>query len=568
MSKKVVIVGGVAGGASTAARLRRLDETAEIIILERGAYVSYANCGLPYYVGGIITDKENLELVTPQVFLDRFNIDVRLNNEATAIDKEEKKVTIKNLNTSEEYFLNYDILVLSPGAEPIKPPFKGLDQVPVFTLRTIPDTLRMDDFIGTNKPKNAVVIGGGFIGLEMAENLKERGLDVTVVELMDQVMISLDREMAQYVHYELYRHGVDLVLGDGVDSFENNDEGRAVVVTQSGKKIETDMVVLAIGVKPESELAKDYGLKISSRGHIVVNKKMQTSDSSIYAVGDVVQVTNYITKERTAVPLAGPANKQGRIAANNIAGETEEYEGVLAAAVVKVFDLTVAQVGLNEKMLKNMDIEYEKVYLHPMNHSSYYPGGNKLAPKLLFDKKNGKILGAQVLGGDGAEKRIDVISTVIHFGGTVFDLEKLELTYAPPFGSARDPVNMAGHIAANMVKGKMKPYHWHDVDDLVENSSFLVDVRRDDEFEIITIKSAVHISEFEMRQRIDELPEDKPIYAFCQEGFRAYISQMNLLQRNFDVRNLIGGIKTYIMATASQEELKEMAKNPPYRIIF
>ena len=568
MSKKVIIVGGVAGGASTAARLRRLDENAEIIILERGAYVSYANCGLPYYVGGIITDKEKLELVTPQVFLDRFNIDVRLNNEAIAIDKEEKKVTIKNLNTSEEYSLNYDILVLSPGAEPIKPPFKGLDQVPVFTLRTIPDTLRMDDFISTDKPKSAVVIGGGFIGLEMAENLKERGLEVTVVELMDQVMISLDREMAQYVHYELYRHEVDLVLEDGVEYFENNDEGRAVVVTQNGKKIETDMVVLAIGVKPESELAKDCGLEISSRGHIVVNKKMQTSDSSIYAVGDVVQVTNFITKERTAVPLAGPANKQGRIAANNIAGETEEYEGVLAAAVVKVFDLTVAQVGLNEKMIKNMNIEYEKVYLHPMNHSSYYPGGNKLAPKLLFDKRNGKILGAQILGGSGAEKRIDVISTVIHFGGTVFDLEKLELTYAPPFGSARDPVNMAGHIAANMVKGKMKPYHWHDVDELVEKGSFLIDVRRDDEFEISTIKSAIHISEYEMRQRLDELPKDKPIYAFCQEGFRAYISQMNLLQRDYDVRNLIGGIKTYIMATASQEELKEMAKNPQYRIIF
>jgi len=328
------------------------------------------------------------------------------------------------------------------------------------------------------------------------------------------------------------------------------------------------MIVLAIGVKPESKLAKECGLEISSRGHIVVDNKMQTSDSSIYAVGDVVQVTNFITKERTAVPLAGPANKQGRIAANNIAGENEEYEGVLAAAVVKVFDLTVAQVGLNEKTLKNMDIEYEKVYLHPMNHAGYYPGGNKLAPKLLFDKKSGKILGAQMLGGDGAEKRIDVISTVIHFGGTVFDLEKLELTYAPPYGSARDPVNMAGHIAANMVKGKMNPFHWHDVDDLVEKGSFLVDVRRDDEFEIITIKSAIHVSEFEMRQRLDELPEDKPIYAFCQEGFRAYISLMNLLQRNFDVRNLIGGIKTYIMATASQEELKEMAKNPQYRIIF
>ncbi len=568
MTKKLLIVGGVAGGASTAARYRRLNEFAEITILERGPYVSFANCGLPYYVGGVIEDKENLELVTPQVFLERFNIDVRINNEAISIDRVTKTVKVKNLEDDNEFNLEYDTLVLSPGAEPIKPPFKGMDNIPVFTLRTIPDTLQIVEYIETNKPKRATIIGGGFIGLEMAENLHAKGIEITIIELMDQVMVTLDREMAQYVHYELYRNDVELVLGDGVNSFEKDESGQVFVITQSGRKVSTDIVVLAIGVRPESKLAKECGLELGERGHIVVNKFMQTSDPHIYAVGDVVQVSNYITQEKIAVPLAGPANKQGRIAANNIAGETEEYEGVLAAAVVKVFDLTVAQVGLNEKMLKNMNIEYEKVYLHPMNHSGYYPGGNKLAPKLLFDKKNGKILGAQVLGGDGAEKRIDVISTVIHFGGTVFDLEKLELTYAPPFGSARDPVNMAGHIAANMVKGKMKPYHWHDVDDLVEKGSFLIDVRRDDEFEIITIKGAIHISEFEMRQRLDELPKDKPIYAFCQEGFRAYISQMNLLQRNFDVQNLIGGIKTYIIATATQEELKKMAKNPPYRIIF
>jgi len=369
MPKKVVIIGGVAGGASTAARLRRLDETAEIIILERGAYVSYANCGLPYYVGGVITDKEKLELMTPQKFLERFNIDVRINNEAISINRVEKQVTVKNQSSGEEYTLDYDVLVLSPGAEPIRPPFKGIDQVPVFTLRTIPDTFKMDDFISNNNPKSAVVVGGGFIGLEMAENLKERGLDVTVVELMDQVMITLDREMAQYVHYELYRHDINLVLGDGVDSFENNDSGRAVVITQSGNKIETDMIVLAIGVKPESQLARECDLELSPRGHIVVNKKMQTSDPNIYAVGDAVQVINFITEERVAVPLAGPANKQGRIAANNIAGEVEEYEGVLAAAVVKVFDITVAQVGLNEKQLKNTEIKYDKAYLHPMNLS-------------------------------------------------------------------------------------------------------------------------------------------------------------------------------------------------------
>jgi NADPH-dependent 2,4-dienoyl-CoA reductase/sulfur reductase-like enzyme/rhodanese-related sulfurtransferase len=568
MSKKVVIIGGGAGGASAAARLRRLDETATITILEKGAYVSYANCGLPYYVGGVISEKEKLELVTPQRFLERFNINVKTNNEVITINRSEKQISVIDHTTGEEYNLDYDIIVLSPGAEPIRPPFKGMEGVPVFTLRTIPDTFKIDEFISETTPKSAVVVGGGFIGLEMAENLKERGLNVTVIELIDQVMITLDREMAQYVHYELYRHNIELVLGDGVNSFEKNESGRTVVVTQSGRKIETDMVVLAIGVKPESKLARECNLELSPRGHIVVNKEMQTNDPNIYAVGDAVQITSFITKEKTAVPLAGPANKQGRIAANNIAGESEEFDGVLAAAVVKVFDITVAQVGLNEKMLKETEIDYEKAYLHPLNHAGYYPGGNKLAMKLLFGKTDGKILGAQVLGGDGAEKRIDVISTVIHFGGTVFDLEKLELTYAPPYGSAKDPINMAGFIASNIVKGKVKTYHWHDVDELIKTGEFFMDVRRDDEYEVTTIRNAVHIPELGMRDRLEKLPRDKPIYSFCQEGFRAYISQQNLLQREYDVLNLVGGFKTYVMATATQEELKEMVKNPPFRIIF
>ncbi|MCE7741462.1 MAG: FAD-dependent oxidoreductase [Candidatus Heimdallarchaeota archaeon] len=568
MTKKIVVIGGVAGGASTAARYRRLDEFAEIIILERGSFVSFANCGLPYYVGGVIQDKENLELVTPEMFQDRFNIDVRINTEALFIDRENKKVEVSNLINDSKYNLEYDTLVLSPGAEPIRPPFKGMEEVPVFTLRTIPDTLKITEHIEKHQPKKATVVGGGFIGLEMAENLHEKGIEVTIIELMDQVMITLDREMAQYVHFELYRNEIELILGDGVDSFERNETGQASVITQSGRKFPTDLVVLAIGVRPESKLAKESGLELGKRGHILVNKQMQTSDPNIYAVGDAVEVTNFITQKRITIPLAGPANKQGRIAANNIAGKTEEYEGVLAAAVVKVFDITVSQVGLNEKDLKSNEIEYEKVYLHPMNHSGYYPGADKLALKVLFEKNTGKVLGAQVLGGSGAEKRIDVISTIIHFGGTVFDLEKLELTYAPPFGSARDPVNMAGYIATNIIKQDVKIIHWHDISSIQQNEGLILDVRRDDEFELGTIEGAKHFSEFEIRSRLDEIPKDERICLCCQEGFRAYIVQRNLSQRGYKVCNLVGGYKTYKMATASQEELKEMAKNPPFRIIF
>ncbi|MCG3215568.1 MAG: FAD-dependent oxidoreductase [Candidatus Heimdallarchaeota archaeon] len=565
---KIVIVGGVAGGASAAARLRRLDEFAEIIMLERGSYVSFASCGLPYYVGKVIKDRAKLEVVRPDVFLNRFNIDVRINNEALSIDRESKTLLVKDLLKDETYSLNYDILVLSPGAEPIIPPFKGIDEVPVFTLRTIPDTYKLEEFIAKEKPKKAVVVGGGFIGLEIAENLTEINISVTIVELMDQVMITIDREMAQYVHHELYRNDVDIVLGDGVESFSKTADGKTIVKTQSGKEIETDLVVLAIGVKPESQLAKDCDLELGPRGHIVVNKKMQTSDPSIYAVGDAVQVPHYITKEGIGVALAGPANKQGRIVAENIANRESQYDGVLAAAVVKVFDLTVSQVGLNEKQLKENNYEYEKIYLHPTNHASYYPGFSKLAIKLLFERNKGKVLGAQILGGEGTEKRIDVISTVMYFEGTVFDLEKLELTYAPPFGSAKDPANMAGFIASNVIRGDFRLYHWYDVKKLIEDGAYMIDVRRDDEFVKGSINGANHLSELVYRSRMEEIPKNEPVYLFCQEGFRAYITSRNLLQREYKVFNLTGGYKTYKMATASQEELKEMAKKPPFRIIF
>ncbi|MFX1266771.1 MAG: FAD-dependent oxidoreductase, partial [Promethearchaeota archaeon] len=406
--QRVVIIGGVAGGASAAARLRRLREDFEIIVLEKGLYVSFANCGLPYYVGNVIKEREQLELMTPEDFFDRFNIDVRVNHEVLSINKEEKTVNIKNLEIDKEYSLEYDYLILSPGASPIVPPFKGLEEVPSFTLRTIPDSVKIREFAEKNEVKHATIIGGGYIGLEMAENLKERGIRVKIVEMLDQVLAPLDKEMAQFVHQELILNGVCLQLGDAVDSFECDQNKCNYVIPKSGKKVKTDIVILTIGVKPENKLAKDAGLKLGPKGHIVVDENMRTSDPYIFAVGDAVQTKNFVTNEPTAIPLAGPANKQGRIAADNIAGRFSKYKGVLGASVLKVFDLTVSFVGLSEKQLKNTDIKYEKIYVHPNNHAGYYPGATPITLKLLFEVPTGKILGAQAVGGSGTEKRIDV----------------------------------------------------------------------------------------------------------------------------------------------------------------
>ncbi|MEJ2248501.1 MAG: FAD-dependent oxidoreductase [Candidatus Lokiarchaeota archaeon] len=448
--KRVVIIGGVAGGATAAARLRRLKEDYEIIVLEKGLYVSFANCGLPYYVGNEIKDREQLELMTPEGFNDRYNIDVRVNNEAVSIDS----------------------LILSPGASPIIPPFEGLEEVPVFTLRTIPDSVKIKKFVKSNNIKHATIIGGGFIGLEMAENLREQGLRVKIVEMLDQVMPSMDKEIAQFIHQELILNGVCLQLKDPVDSFScDEDKDCYYVIPKSGKEIETDMVILSIGVKPESQLAKATGLEIGQKGHILVDGHMRTSDPSIYAVGDAVQIQNFITKEPTSIALAGPANKQGRIAADNIAGRQSTYKGALGSSVVKVFDMTVASVGLSEKQLKGSDITYDKIYVHPNNHAGYYPGATPIALKVLFEKPSGKILGAQAFGGPGTDKRIDVIATVMNFNGTVFDLEDLELTYAPPYGSAKDPVNMAGYVASNVLKGDHPIWHWDELEDIKKNNS-------------------------------------------------------------------------------------------------
>ena len=550
MAKKVVIVGGVAGGASTAARLRRLEEFTNIIMLEKGPYVSFANCGLPYYVGQVIKEKDALELMKPEDFKVKFNIDVRVNNEAISINRKKKEVHVKNLETGEEYSLEYDKLVLSPGAESLKPNFQGIDKVPVFTLRNIPDTMAIEEFIKKNNPTTATVIGGGYIGLEMAENLSHRGIRVTIIELLDQVMPTMDRDMAQYVNNEIVLNRIQLILKDGVMSFDDCEQGECkyVVTTQSGKKVETDLVILSIGVLPQTKLAKDCDIKLNERGYIVVNDKMQTSDKDIYAVGDAIQIKNFITQKDTMIPLAGPANRQGRIAADNIAGRDSQYKGAIGTSVLQVFSKTVAQTGLTERNLQSLDYDYEKIYVHPKNHAGYYPNALPIAMKLIYDKKDGKILGAQAIGGPGTEKRIDVIATVIYFGGTVYDLQDLEMCYAPPFGCARECVNMAGFVASNVQSGEVKLWHWHDAEKILEEGGVIIDVRGPPKHEEGHVEGAINIPIGQLRSRLDEIPKDKTIYVHCQVGFTSYLAYRILQNNGYDVRNLTGGYNTYQMS--------------------
>ncbi len=554
--ERVVIIGGVAGGASAAARLRRLKEDIEIIMLDRGPYVSFANCGLPYYVGNVIKDQGSLELVTPQTFLDRFNIDVRVNNEVISIDRENKTVEVRNLENHDAYDLEYNYLILATGSIPILPPFPGLEEVPYYQLWTIPDAVKIRKFVDNSQIKKAVVIGGGFIGLEMVENLVKKGIKVKIVEMLDQVMPPLDREMAQFIHQELILNGVCLVLEDPVDSFERDSDGIIIVKTKNGRTIDTNLIIMSVGIRPENTLAREAGLELGERGYIIVNGSMLTSDPNIYAVGDAVQVLHYQTKKPISMALAGPANKQGRIAADNIAGRKSQYNGILGASVVKVFDITVATVGLTEKQLKNTDLNYEKIYLHPNNHAGYYPGAVPMAFKLLFEVPSGKVLGAQIVGGSGSEKRIDVISTIIKMGGTVFDLEELELTYAPPYGSAKDPVNMAGFIAANYLKNDMPIWHWHDIDKLKGKDNIILDVRTPEEFKARTIEGAINIPLEELRNRLNEIPNGKPIITFCEVGYRSYLATRILLQHGYkEVFDLTGGFKTYEIASATTEEI-------------
>ncbi len=537
---KTIIIGGVAGGATAAARLRRLDEKAEIIILERGEYVSFANCGLPYYIGGIIADRADLTLQTPQSFKARFNIDVRVLNEAAKINPDTKTVTVKDFRTGETYEETYDNLILSMGAEPIRPNIEGADGSNVFTLRNIPDTLKIKNYIDTAKPRSAVVIGGGYIGVEMAENLVEAGVKVAIVELADHLIAPLDFDMAADVHRYIKSKGIDLHLNNGVKAINGN-----TVILQNGE-ITADMIILSVGVRPETAIAKDCGIELNPRGSIVVNNNMQTNIPDIYAVGDAVEVEDFITKKPAFIPLAGPANKQGRIAADNIAGCESVYTGTQGSAVLKLFDMTVATTGLNEKTATAVGIDYEKTYTYSASHATYYPGAAQMSIKALWDKKTLKIIGAQIVGFDGVDKRMDVLATAIRFGAKITDLTTLELCYAPPFGSAKDPVNMLGFVAENIVSGKLKQFFWHDVENIPRDGSvFLLDTRTPFEVMQGKIDGFVNIPLDELRWRLDEIPKDRSVYVHCHSGLRSYLACRILTGNGYDCYNLAGGWRLY-----------------------
>lgn len=537
---KTVIIGGVAGGASAAARLRRLDESAEIVILERGEYVSFANCGLPYYIGGVITDKNNLTLQTPESFRARFNIDVRVNSEAVKIDPAAKTVTVKNLKNGDSYTESYDNLLLSPGAEPIKPNIGGIDSDIVFTLRNIPDTLKIKKYIENAKPKSAVVVGGGYIGVEMAENLKEAGLRVSVVELADHLIAPLDFDMAADVHRYIKSKGIELYLNNGVKAIDGH-----TVILQNGK-IHADMIIMSVGVRPETALARECGIKTNNRGSIIADRNMKTNIPDVYAVGDAVEVRDFVTGNPAFIPLAGPANKQGRIAADNIAGIPSQYTGTQGSAVLKLFDMTVATTGLNEKGAKSAGIDYDKTYIYSGSHASYYPDANNMSIKALWDKKTLKILGAQIIGFDGVDKRMDVLATAIRFGAKITDLTELELCYAPPFGSAKDPVNMLGFVGENIVTGKIKQFFWHDVKNLPRDGSVtLLDVRTAAEVSRGKIDGFINIPLDSLREHISEIPKNKPVYVHCHIGSRSYIACRILFGNGYDCFNLAGGWRLY-----------------------
>lgn len=543
MKKKIVIVGGVAGGATAAARLRRLDEESHIVMFERGEHISFANCGLPYYIGETIQQRGKLLVQTVEGMSKKFNLDIRNLSEVAKINRDEKTVTVKNLSTNEVYEESYDVLVLSPGAKPIVPPIPGLNEADnIFTLRNIPDTDKIKAYVDDKEPKHATVVGGGFIGLEMAENLAHRGVKVTLVEMANQVMVPLDIEMAAIVHKHLREKGVELILEDGVKSFE--DSGRKIILA-SGKEISTELVILSIGVKPENTLAADARLNLGERGGIQVNEYLQTNDESIYALGDAIEVIDYINGKPAMIPLAGPANRQGRIVANNIYGKKESYKGTLGTGIAKIFDLTAATTGNNEKVLKRMGIDYKVVHIHPASHAGYYPGAHPIALKLIFDPEAGSILGAQAVGADGVDKRMDVIATAIKGGLTIFDLTELELSYAPPFSSAKDPVNMAGYVAANILEEGIETVQWHEIDQIVEEGGLLVDVREPKERENGFIKGSINIPLGEIRDRLDEFPKDKPVYLSCQVGLRGYLATRILKGHGYHAINVDGGWKTY-----------------------
>ena len=547
--RRVLIVGGVAGGASCAARLRRLDESFEIVMFDRGPYVSFANCGLPYYVGNVIADESRLLVASREMFHERFNIEVQTETEVTGIDRNACMITARDLRTANTRTEHYDALVLSPGAAPIRPLLPGVDLPGIFAVRTIPDSRRIRSWIDDHNAKTAVVVGGGFIGLEMVENLIHRELAVTVLEKLPQVMPPLDPEMAVPLMEHLATKGIQLHLGDGLARIEARDGGGLIVVAESGARLPADLVILAIGVKPEIMLAKDAGLEIGPRGGVNVDAQMRTSDPKIWAVGDVVEVQDLVTGQETVLPLAGPANRQGRVAAESIAGRVTHFRGVQATAVVGVLGLTVASTGASEKGLRRAGVKnFEKVYLHPGHHAGYYPGARQIHLKLLFSVPDGRILGAQAVGYEGVEKRIDVIASAIQFKGTVHDLAEAELCYAPQFGAAKDPVNLAGMLAENVLNGDMPVADWLELD---RTDALLLDVREPEEFAHGHIPKAINLPLSQLRSRYVELPKDRDIWVCCAVGQRAYFAARFLTQHGYRSLNLSGGYTTYGALTAA-----------------
>ncbi|OGX03877.1 MAG: CoA-disulfide reductase [Omnitrophica bacterium RIFCSPLOWO2_02_FULL_44_11] len=541
---RILIVGGVAGGASCAARVRRLSEDAEIVIFERGPYVSFANCGLPYYVGGEIPEEGKLLVASPALFKKRMNIEVRLKQEVVRIDRAKSEIEVKDLETGNSLHERYDALVLSPGAIPIRSPLPGIDLAGIFTLRTIPDAREIKLWIQQRKAKRAVIVGGGFIGLEMAENLTALGLKVSIIEMQNQVLPPFDPEMVSGIQGHLKEKGVDVYLKEAVAGFEEKSSGGAIrVLTKSGVKMETDLVLLSIGLRPDVKLAQEAGLMFGKRGGIEVDQQMRTSDLKIWAVGDAVEVEDIVTKEKTLLALAGPANRQGRIAADAILGRASKFRGVQGTAICKVFDLTAACTGANEKTLMRLSKPYEKVYLHPFQHASYYPGASQMNFKIIFDPADGTILGAQCIGAEGVDKRMDVIAMAIQKHATIFDLEEAEFCYSPQFGAAKDPVNFSGMIAANAIRGDCPVAHWENVKPA---ETVMIDVRTPEEYLKRHVPGAKNIPVDELRKRLSEIPKDKEILVYCGVGLRGYYAARILLQNGFTAKNLSGGIKTYL----------------------
>lgn len=558
--KKILIVGGVAGGASTVTRLRRLDETFEIIMFEKGEYISFANCGLPYYIGDIIQNRDSLILQTPEKIKNRFNIDVRNNSEVIAVDSINKNITVKKID-GETYRESFDYLVLAPGAKPVQPPIQGISNDKIFTLRNIKDMDMIKNSLKNRKVKNSVVIGGGYVGIETAENLKHLDIETTLIEAGDNILSPFDSEISNQLEYELVGNGVNLLLKEKVIKFEDSNS-TVKIYLESGKIVETELVILSIGVTPDTKFLENSGISLGEKGHILVDEYLKTNFENIFALGDAILVNNLITNTQSFIPLAGPANRQGRIVANNIFGEIEKYKGSLGTAILKVFNLTAASTGVNEKSLKNSDIPFEKIYLHPNSHASYYPRALPLSIKVIFNKEDKRILGAQCIGREGVDKFIDVIATTLHFNGTIDDLKNLELAYAPPFLSAKSPANMAGFIGDNILKNRLHQIFVEDLKNYDSSKHFILDVRESIELVSGTFENSVNIPLSELRKRVHEIPKDKEIWTYCAVGLRGYLAERFLNQNGYKVKNVAGGYKSNL------KNLDDKKQSPPTKEIF